>query len=303
MKRVLIGGGTGFIGTRLSKLLKDNGYAATIISRMPGLGRITWHEVEKNGLGKEPISAVVNLCGQNVLDPTRRWTAGFKQNVWNSRINTSASLVKAITHALPETKPDVFVNISGVSCYKPDDKKVYTEDDKCEKYDFFSDLCIEWEKAATLNESTGVRNVKLRTGVVLGREGGMIKSLYLPFFFGAGGPVGEGNQILPWIHIDDLCSLILYSIENKKVDGVLNAVAPDIVTNKDFAKAFGRALWRPALIPLPEFVVNFMFSEERAVLLTKGAKIHPKRTLESGFKYQYPKILEACKSESRLFLF
>ena len=120
---------------------------------------------------------------------------------------------------------------------------------------------------------------------------------------GAGGPVASGQQPLPWIHIDDLCELILFSIENKKVEGVLNAVAPDIITNKDFASAFGKALWRPALIPLPEFVVDLMFSKERAVLLTTGAKIHPKRTLETGFKYQYPKIYEACKSESKLFLF
>lgn len=131
----------------------------------------------------------------------------------------------------------------------------------------------------------------------------MIKSLYLPFFFGAGGPVGSGSQYLPWIHIDDLCDLILFSIENKKVNGVLNAVAPDIITNKQFSTAFGKALWRPALIPLPEFVVNFLFSDDRAVLLTTGAKIKPKRTLETGFKYKYPRIYEACKKESRLFLF
>ena len=127
---------------------------------MPGLGRITWHEIEKHGI-KEPTAAIVNLCGQNVLDPTRRWTPGFKQNVWNSRINTTASLVKAITHATPELKPEVFVNISGVSNYKPDKKKVYTEYDECEKYDYMSELCIEWEKAATIDKSHGVRNVKL----------------------------------------------------------------------------------------------------------------------------------------------
>lgn len=136
---------------------------------MPGAGRMTWHEVEKHGI-KEPTMAIVNLAGQNVLDPTRRWTPGFKQNVWNSRINTSASLVRAINHAQKEHKPEVFINISGVSCYKPDNNKTYTEDDKCEKFDYMSELCVEWEKAATITEPN-VRNVKLRTGVVLGREG------------------------------------------------------------------------------------------------------------------------------------
>jgi uncharacterized protein len=154
--------------------------------------------------------------------------------VWNSRINTTSSLVKAISSASQENKPKVFVNLSGVANYRPNENKIYTEDDPGEKYDYLSELCIEWEKAANIEKSI-CRNVKLRTGVVLGREGGMIKSLFFPFFFGAGGPVASGTQPLPWIHIIDLCNLIKYSIENEKIEGVLNAVAPDIITNKDFA--------------------------------------------------------------------
>lgn len=199
-------------------------------------------------------------------------------------------------------KPDVFVNISGVSNYKPNDKKVYTEDDPSEDYDYLSKLCIDWEKAATIPKETGVRNVKIRTGVVLGREGGMIQSLFVPFFMGAGGPVASGNQPLPWIHIDDLCNLIKYSIETPKVEGVLNGVAPQIITNRDFANAFAKALWRPALFPLPQFVVEYLFSKERSVLLTTGAKIQPKRTLETGFQYEYPEIYPACKSCSSMFI-
>lgn len=195
----------------------------------------------------------------------------------------------------------MFVNISGVSNYKPNPSRVYNEDDKCDEYDYMSKLCIEWEKAATLPKELGVRNVKIRTGVVLGREGGMISSLILPFWFGGGGPVASGQQPLPWIHADDLCSLIKFSIENPKVEGVLNGVAPQIITNQQFASAFGRALWRPALIPLPEFVVDALFSKERSVLLTTGAKIEPKRTLETGFKYEYPDISSACKDVARLF--
>lgn len=253
-----------------------------------------------------------------MLDPARRWTPGFRQNVWNSRVNTTSLLTKAIMNEDPKDRPEVFINISGVSCYKPNDDKIYTEDDKIEKYDYMSDLCIEWEKAATLDKASGVRNVKLRTGVVLGREGnsnirddynktieflgGMIQQLFLPFFFGSGGPVGPGTQPLPWIHIEDLCNLIKYSIENKKLEGVYNAVAPDIILNKEFAKAFGKAMWRPAIFMLPEQLVNWFFAKERAVLLTTGAKIKPKRTLESGFKYKYPDIFPACKEVSKLFI-
>lgn len=265
---------------------------------MPGLSHITWTDLDKNGLPSD-TSAVVNLAGQNVLDPTRRWTPGFKQNVWSSRINTTTSIVRAIQHA--SNKPEVFINISGVSNYKPHEKKVYTEDDPSEEYDFMSKLCIEWEKAATLSKDVGVRNVKIRTGVVLGREGGMIASLILPFWFGFGGPVGAGKQALPWIHVDDLCNLIKFSIENPKVEGVLNGVAPQIVTNGEFSKAFAKALWRPALIPLPEFAVDLLFSKERSVLLTSGARVKPKRTLETGFKYEYGDIFPACKQVGTLF--
>jgi len=300
MKSVLIGGGTGFIGHRLTKLLMSEGYSVNIISRMPGLHHITWTDLDRLGLPHD-TTAVVNLAGQNVLDPTRRWTPGFKQNVYTSRVNTSASIVRAITAA--QHKPEVFINISGVSLYKPDEKKVYTEDDKGEDYDYFSKLCIDWEKAATIPKEVGVRNVKIRTGVVLGREGGMIQSMFFPFWFGVGGPVGSGLQPLPWIHIDDLCYLIKFSIDNPKIKGVLNGVAPQIITNRQFAKAFGKALWRPAFIPLPEFAVDIMFSKERSVLLTQGPKVQPKRTLETGFEYEFSEIYPACKTVSSLFMF
>lgn len=125
---------------------------------MPGQKRITWHELESNGLPKD-TTAVVNLAGQNVLDPTRRWTAGFKQNVWSSRVNSTAELVKAIQRA--SHKPEVFVNVSGVSLYKPSDSVVYTEDHPGEDYDFMSKLCLEWEKAAILPKEETTRQVGL----------------------------------------------------------------------------------------------------------------------------------------------
>lgn len=146
------GGGTGFVGTRLAKHLAGQGYEVTVVSRMPGLKRITWHQLKKDGLPKG-VTSVVNLAGQNVLDPSRRWTAGFKQNVWNSRINSAASLVKAIEKA---GGVEAFVNISGVSHYPPNENKVYTENDEVQGFDFMSRLCLEWEKAATLPD--GVQN-------------------------------------------------------------------------------------------------------------------------------------------------
>ncbi|XP_012157486.1 epimerase family protein SDR39U1 [Ceratitis capitata] len=290
-RHALIGGGTGFIGKGLSKHLIKNGYDITVISRMPGLNRITWLDVERNGI-PNGITSVVNLAGQNVLDPSRRWTDGFKQNVWTSRVNTSAALVKAIS-AAPQVK--AFVNISGVSHYKPDNKRIYTENDTVQGFDFMSKLCLEWEKAATLPpEITHCRGIKIRTGVVIARTGGMIQNIWLPFQLGLGGPLGNGKQFLPWIHLHDLCRLIQHSIETDKIDGVLNAVAPEMVTNSEFSKAFASALRRPCLFPVPEFVVQAIFGKDRSALLLTGAKIKPERTWESGFSYQYPSAKEAC---------
>lgn len=150
------GGGTGFIGSHLCNLLKNSGYNVVTVSRMPGLQRITWHELNENGLPNDTFAAI-NVAGQNVLDPTRRWTSGFQQNVWSSRINTTESFVNAISKA--KTKPDVFVNISGVSAYQPAPDRVYTEDDKLEEFDYMSKLCINWEKAAEL-PSEDVRLVR-----------------------------------------------------------------------------------------------------------------------------------------------
>jgi uncharacterized protein len=231
--------------------------------------------------------------------PNRRWTAGFKQNVWNSRINTTATLAKAIDKT--SDKPKVFINISGVSHYLPDPNKTYTEADTVKSFDFMSELCVAWEKAASLSENSVCRLVKIRTGAVLGREGGMIQSLIVPFFFGVGGPIGDGKQGLPWIHITDLCNFIQYAIENDSVKGTYNGVAPEIITNNDFTKAFASAMCRPAFIPLPEFAVNLIFGKERSVLLAAGAKINPKNTLDSGYKYTHPDIKSACADVAKLF--
>ncbi|XP_022905686.2 epimerase family protein SDR39U1 [Onthophagus taurus] len=290
--RVLVGGGTGFIGTNLCKSLKTHGYDVTIISRMPGPMRLTWHDIKKDGIPNN-TTAVINLAGQNVLDMSRRWTEGFKQNVFNSRVETTSVLSRAIAES--KVKPGSFVTISGVGIYKPDNNEVYTEESKTYEFDFFSKLCIEWEKAAKLSgEET--RLVTIRSGVVLGRDGGMIKQLYMPFFLGLGGPVMPGNQYLPWIHIQDLCRLIIFAVQCASVTGVLNGVAPEQVTNKQFTDAFAKAMSRPAFFPVPTFMLNTILSAERAKMLTTGQKVKPQRTESLGFKFLYPKIDAACEA-------
>lgn len=135
---------------------------------------------------------------------------------------------------------------------------------------------------------------------MLGRPGGMIQQLIVPFYMGVGGPVGNGNQPMPWIHLHDIVRLFIYAIEQENVTGVVNGVAPQIITNRDFAKAFGQALWRPSFIPLPTLAVNLMFGQERAKIMTEGQKVWPQKALDAGFTFSYPDITSAAKEFSRL---
>lgn len=289
LKHVVVGGGTGFIGKRLIDLLHQQGITYTIVSQKPGSNTITWTDVERNGLPKD-TSAVVNVAGQNALDPFKRWSPEFKQVVRDSRIKTTQTLAKAV-ESIDAT---AFVTISGVACYKPNDV-TYTEESKCEPYDFLAELCQDWEAAAQLPQGKKTRQVVIRSGVVLGKGGGLIKHIYLPFYLCLGGPIGSGNQYMPWIHITDLVNLFMFAMQNDKVSGILNGVAPKPVTNKEFTKAFASAIRRPAFIPLPRFILNIIFSKERAKMMLEGQKVIPKRTMELGFQFQYPDIDSACK--------
>nr|XP_034184117.1 epimerase family protein SDR39U1 isoform X2 [Osmia lignaria] len=259
------GGGTGFIGRQIINSLTGKGVSHTCISRMPGPNRISWHDLECYGL-PENTTAVINVAGQNVLDPKQRWSEGFKQNVINSRVKTTKLLAEAIIN----TKADAFLTISGVAYYKPNNIE-YTEESECEKYDFLSELCHDWERAAQLPKDSATRQVIIRSGVVLGKDGGMIKQIYLPFFIGLGGPIGNGNQYMPWIHVTDL-----------------------IITNKEFTKVFASTMRRPAVIPIPRVALNILFNKERAKIMLEGQKVVPKRVKELGFRYQFPDIQSAC---------
>ena len=146
----------------------------------------------------------------------------------------------------------------------------------------------------------GVRNVFVRPAVVLGRQGGMIQQIFVPFFCGVGGRMGAGTQPMAWIHVKDLCGMIVHAVENDNVEGVLNGVAPQMITNQDFVNAFASALHRPAFFPLPDTVWNLVFGQERATMITKGQKVIPKRTLETGYTFRFPTISEACQEFAQL---
>ncbi|XP_053606914.1 epimerase family protein SDR39U1 isoform X1 [Plodia interpunctella] len=294
-RKIVIGGGTGFIGRNLGELLLANGYNFINVTRMPGANNISWSQLEVTGLPKKTY-AVVNCAGQQFMDFTKTWTPGFKQNVQNSRVFTTRALAKAIN--LSQDKPKVYVLVTGVGAYEPSDCNQYDESSPTTGIDFFSRLVVEWEKAA--NVDPPVRLVIIRSGAVLGRWGGMIKNMFLPFFLGVGGRIGTGKQYLPWIHIKDLTRLIIFAIENDNVSGVLNGVAPQVITNEEFTQSFAKALRRPAVIPVPEAMLDYLLHPERAMIMTKGQHVTPKRVIEYGFKYHYEDIDSACQEVAHL---
>ncbi|XP_040824477.1 epimerase family protein SDR39U1 isoform X2 [Ochotona curzoniae] len=287
--RVLVGGGTGFVGTALTQLLRARGHEVTLVSRQPGPSRITWDALAKSGLPS--CDAVVNLAGENILNPLRRWNETFQKEVVQSRLESTQMLAKAITEA-PQP-PQAWVLVTAY--YRPSLTAEYDEDSPGGDFDFFSNLVTRWEAAARL-PGHSTRQVVVRSGVVLGRGGGAIGHMLLPFRLGLGGPIGSGQQFFPWIHIVDLAGIVAHALEANHVQGILNGVAPaPTTTNADFARALASALGRPAFIPLPSIVVQAVFGRERAIMLLEGQKVVPRRTLATGYQYSFPELGAALK--------
>lgn len=298
--KVLIGGGSGFVGRELTRLLRTKGHEVTVISRQPGPGKITWNELESDGLPS--CDGAVNLAGENLMNPLRWWNESYKNDLFSSRIDTTKALAKAISAS--SSPPRSWVLVSGAACYKPSLTAEYPEDSEWTPFDLLSKLVKEWEAAAELPEPVAktTNQVVIRPGAVLGRDGGAIKQMWLPFWLGVGGTLGSGQQPFPWIHVTDLAGIIAHFLETPSEapptttsPQIFNGVAPALNTNYEFTKEFGRILKRPTVFPVPGFVMNAALGSERAVVLTQGQKVIPKRTLEAGYRYKYPDLSSALK--------
>lgn len=311
-RHVVIGGGSGFIGTALTRALRARGDRVTLISRTPGPDRITWAELAKSGL--PACDAVVNLAGQHILDIRRRWNDAYREEVIRSRVETTKQLVGALNAA--PTPPEVFVSTAGKCFYGTRElaaTDVYpelTEDSAPMGMDFPAELVAQWEAAADGVDTSRLRHVKLRIGVVLGkvdrksyigrlwqigRARGFLPIIRLPFCVGLGAVIGSGRQPLPWIHIDDMVGILLHVIDRPDARGRYNAVSPGIVTNRQFIEAFAARLRRPILWSAPEWLVRAVVGDERSSILLQGQLVRPKRTLESGYVFRYPEIKGALE--------
>lgn len=295
--RVFITGATGFIGRALVPVLRREGHHLIALVRSVERARsLLGAELEVVALSAgthalrealERSDAVVNLAGEAIMGG--RWTEARRRVLVESRVQLTKQLVGAIAEASP--RPKTLISGSAVGYYGDRGSEVLHESSPGGT-DFLAQLCKDWEAAARLAEDSGLRVMTLRTRVVLGRDGGALAQMLPPFRLGVGGPVGSGRQYMPWIHVHDLVRVIAAALTDDGYEGTVNGVAPEQATNHEFAKALGRALHRPAVLPVPALALKIIFGEAAGVLLG-SQRVEPRRVRDLGFTYRFPMLDQA----------
>ena len=295
--KVLVTGASGFIGSALCDSLLVRGDTVVGLTRDPSRARgtnpsVTWHAWEPT-LERPPeaafegVDGVVHLLGEKI---NQRWTDEAKERIMESRRTGTHNLVGTIS-ALQQ-KPRVLVSQSAIGYYG--NRGAGLVDESTEPGEGFdAEVVREWEKAAHEVDPTGVRLAIVRTGHVLDPRGGFLEPQLTPFKLGVGGPLAGGNQYVSWIHVSDEVGILLWALDNDKVSGVVNATAPHPVTNKVFSKALGKALGRPAVVPVPGLTVDLMYGKEFGQVLRGGQRVMPRRALDLGYRFQHPDLEEA----------
>ncbi len=297
--KVLITGASGFIGRALCDALLVGGEEVVGLTRAPERARrtnprVAWHAWEPTlerppAAAFEGVDGIVNLLGEKI---NQRWTDDAKRRIMESRRTGTHNLVGAIVSL--KRKPAVLVNQSAIGYYG--DRGEAIIDESAEPGGGFdAEVVQEWEKAAHEIEGSGVRLVVVRTGHVLDPGGGLLGQLLTPFKLGIGGPIAGGGQYMSWIHIEDEVGILLWALDEVKVSGAVNSTAPNPVTNRELSKALGRALGRPAVIPVPGFALDLMFGSEFAAVLKGGQRVAPRRTRDLGYEFRHPDLDEALR--------
>lgn len=287
---ITITGASGFIGRRLMKALSNSGHTIRVLSRhagtnLPvGVKLYAWDPLKGPPPSEslEGADAVVHLAGEQVA---QRWNDEVKQKIRDSRVIGTRNLVQALSGLA--ARPSVLVSSSAVGYYGSRGDEVLTEQ-SAPGTGFMPDVCIAWEREADQAAPLGVRVVKIRTGVVLGANGGALAKMVPPFKAGMGGKMGSADQWMSWIHLDDLTGLIQRALDNT-VSGPINGTAPNPVTNAEFTKKMGHALSRPAVVPLPAFMLKTMFGEMADVMLS-SQRVLPKAAEAAGYQFRYPEL-------------
>jgi len=297
--KVLVTGASGTIGQALCDALFARGDDVVGLTRAPGRARednprVEWRKWEPTLERPDPaafegVDGVVHLLGERI---DQKWTAESKERIMESRRQGTHNLVQTL--AAVESPPKVLVSQSAVGYYGDRGAEEVDESDGPGS-SFDSEVVVAWEAAAHELDSSDVRLVVVRTGQVLTKRGGMLKEMLTPFKLGVGGPLAGGEQYLSWIHLADEIGILLWALDDEKVSGTINASSPDPATNKDFSKALGRALNRPAVMPVPGLVLDLKFGKEFGQVLRGGQRVIPKRTQELGYQFSYPDLDAALR--------
>ena len=297
--KLVVTGASGFIGSALCSRLLEKGHTLTLLTRslprdasspnkrwlqwIPGVSG-EWQEA------LDGADAIINLAGEPIA--AKRWTPAQKRRIRSSRIESTSSLVEAIGKA--RQRPKFLLNGSAVGYYGPQDDEPVTEQNGPGN-DFLATVGREWEEEAKKAEPLGARVVLLRTGIVLGPNGGALAKMVPPFKFFVGGPLGTGNQWMSWIHLEDEVGLILHLIEDSGGRGAVNATAPNPVRMKEFCQILGKVMGRPCWAPVPAFALRLMLGEMADMLLT-GQRVLPAAAQQLGYRFRYPNLSEALQA-------
>ena len=296
MKTILITGASGLIGSHLKDLLQSKGYTTISLSRKKSVDEsVYFWNISENYI--DPIAIkkadfIIHLAGAGIAD--ERWTKNRKKILLESRVKTTQLLFDKINEYNPSIEG--LIAASGIGYYGTITcDEIFTEESPCGK-DFLAEICAQWEMESLKFQKEQIRTVIFRTGIVLTSHGGALAKISWPIRHGIGAFLGKGIQYMPWIHIDDLCRLYLFAIENKKIKGIFNAIAPNHITNKEFtttlAKKLDRKIWLP---PVPSWLLKLFYGEMSDILL-KGSRISEQKISNTGFEFNYKELMNALVS-------
>ncbi len=295
--RILITGASGLIGKALQRSFSEKGYEMLLAGRGEAKheNEIQWSVEdgfhEEDLLRLEGLDAVVHLAGEGIAG--LRWTDEKKKAIRDSRVNGTRNLINTLAGL--KRKPNVLIAGSAMGFYGDRGDEIVTETSGPGDT-FLSDVSKEWETESRRAEDSGIRTVLLRTSIVLSKDGGALATMLTPFKLGVGGVVGSGKQWMSWVSLDDVVSVINYAIENENLRGAVNVASPNPVTNEEFTKTLGEVLYRPTILPLPEFAVNLVFGEMGDALLIDSTRVEPKRLQEAGYKFKFTDLKSALEN-------
>lgn len=297
-KNVLITGGTGFIGQRLTAELLKKGYSVSILTRKskPNTDGITYYiwDVSAQKMDETAVlnaDYIIHLAGENIAE--KKWTSERKEEIRNSRIQ-SAQLIYTVLKK-HNKRINAFVSASGIGIYGAVNGEGICTENTLSANDFVGSICQEWEKSADLMAGLGIRTVKIRTGLVLGKNDGLLKRLTPIFKRGFGSALGSGKQYMPWIHIHDLCMMYIEAIKNEKMSGAYNATINDSTNNSTFSKELANTLGRPMWLPKVPALLIRMVMGEMADIVLRGRRVSSDKIKKLGFRFQFKNLKKALK--------